>query len=102
MCKSRIHRKPGHPPHTKRKMKTINVSFDDDEIEAIEKVKGELSWHELILSTTKPRVLGLYDDRDVNIFSIAFDVANNFVHNFDMPVQMGLKTIVMKLAEEKE
>ena len=32
-------------------MKTINVTFEDKEIERLEKKKGSLSWHDFILKT---------------------------------------------------
>ena len=41
------------PPSTgyKEKMKTINVSFDDNEMEEIEKAKKGQSWREFILNS---------------------------------------------------
>lgn len=83
-------------------MKTINVSFEDAEFEAIEKAKGMQSWRDYIINSAKARVLELYDDRDVPIISRVLDVANNFQFTFDMPVQMDLKAIVVKVPEEEE
>ena len=34
-------------------MKTINVTFDDEEIEKLEKKKGDESWHDFILQLIK-------------------------------------------------
>jgi len=33
-------------------MKTINVTFEDKEIEAIREKKGEQSWHDFIMDCT--------------------------------------------------
>lgn len=34
-------------------MKSINVTFDDEEYEKLSKVKKEQSWHDLIMGITK-------------------------------------------------
>ena len=68
-------------------------------MEAIEKAKGMQSWRDYIINSAKPRVLELYDDRTVPAFSMVLDLVNNFQFNFDMPVQMDLKAIVVKVPE---
>lgn len=82
-------------------MKTINVSFEDAEMEAIEKAKGMQSWRDYIINSAKARVLELYDDGAVPIISMALEVSNNFQFTFDMPVQMDLNAIVIKMPEEE-
>ena len=83
-------------------MKTINVSFEDAEFEAIEKAKGMQSWRDYIINSAKARVLELHDEGDVPIVSMALDVVNNFQFTFDMPIQMDLKAIVVKVPKEEE
>ena len=34
-------------------MKTINVTFEDEEIEQLEAKKGEMNWHDFILKLIK-------------------------------------------------
>jgi hypothetical protein len=34
-------------------MKNINVVFEDQEFEALEKIKGKLSWHDLMMLLAK-------------------------------------------------
>ena len=36
-------------------MKTINVTFTDEEIEELTKKKGDKSWHDFILSINKEK-----------------------------------------------
>lgn len=36
-------------------MKTINVTFEDEEIEQLQAVKGELSWREFIMQLVTPK-----------------------------------------------
>jgi hypothetical protein len=36
-------------------MKTINVTFEDSEMEQLEQVKGDLSWREFVLTLVKPK-----------------------------------------------
>jgi len=67
--------------------------------EAIEKAKGEQPWREFIKNSAKLRVLELHNSEGVNIISIAFNISNNFVYTFDMPVQIDLETIVIKVSE---
>lgn len=82
-------------------MKTINVSFEDAETEAIERAKGGQPWREFIKSIAEPRVLELHDNEGINRFSIAFDVSNNLVFTFDISKQIDLKSIVIKVPDRK-
>ena len=34
-------------------MKTINVTFEDEEFEQIEKAKGEMNWHDFVMQIKK-------------------------------------------------
>jgi len=49
-------------------MKTINVSFEDDEYNALTKVKKETSWRNYILNTIpkeEPQAEDLFEDIEV-------------------------------------
>jgi len=82
-------------------MKTINVSFDDKEIEEIERAKRDLSWRDFILSITKSRIVELYDGEGVKV-RVAFEVCQNVQHTFTVPVPIDLEAVVVKTIKKKE
>jgi hypothetical protein len=36
-------------------MKTINIYFEDDEMEQLQDVKGDLTWREFVLQLVQPK-----------------------------------------------